>query len=577
MTSQADMAEALAHHQVGRLPEAERIYKHILAGEPRHADALHLLGVAAHQSGEHECAIELISRAVDAGPVNAFYLNNLGEAHRALEQWVQAADCYRRCLSIDPRHAAAHNNLALVHAAENRLEDADGSFRSALALTPDDPEVHANLGDVLTSRGKLDDAIVCFQRAVALEPGLAAVHGRLGRLALEQRSLAEAVDSFRKSLALQPDDADTQVGLARALLEQHRFEEAEAAASAAMRLSPEHDSAPQLLGYALFHQDRYDEASDAFLTPVRRLRALGSCPDNTTSTFNQVSRTKLQQDIEQLQYLIECGRLPEGHHHLLKDYQDFVARYAENVERTVLLRVPPDDPIAPYYNRLIVDAPEPTIPGGSLNPDLDTKAVESAFHASQLGFTQIDQLLNDAALLALRRYCIEPSIWFEMDFRSEVSSSLLNGFCCPLLLQIAADIRAAFPSVFGDHQLVTCWTYKYFQNGTDGHLHADRGAASLNLWITADESNLEPDTGGLELWNKAVPDDYFHVTGEEMDHMGQVLIAEPDAEPGYVPYACNRAMLFRSNVLHKSHRMKFKDAYPLRRVSITFLYGKPGQ
>ncbi len=82
------------------------------------------------------------------------------------------------------------------------------------------------------------------------------------------------------------------------------------------------------------------------------------------------------------------------------------------------------------------------------------------------------------------------------------------------------------------------------QDESDGHIHADNGAASLNLWITPDESNLETDTGGLVLWNKAVPDEYFDAAGEEM--------------------------------MHKTHRLKFRDAHPHRRVSITFLYGKPG-
>ncbi len=577
MSNQAALQEALAHHQAGRLPEAERIYERILAREPRHADALHLLGVAAHQGGEHGRAIALISQAVEAVPDNALFLNNLGEAHRALGEGEQAAACYRRCLSIDARNAAANNNLGLVHAAENRLEAAEASFRGALALTPDDPEVHANLGGVLALSRQVADAIACFQRAVALDPGLAPVHVRLGGLLLEKRRPLEADESFRRALALQPGDADAHVGLARALLEQHRFDEAEAAARAALLIAPEHNSAPLWLGYVLFHQGRYTQASDAFLAPVRRLRTLGSRVDDSHATFTQTSRTKLQQDIEQLQYLIDQGRLPQEHHHLLKAYEDFASRHIGNTDRTVMFQISSDDAIAPYFNRLVVDAPEPVIQGGALNPDLEAQAIESAFQASRLGFTLVDNLLNDAALAALQRYCLEPSIWFEMKFHSEVGSSLCNGFCCPLLLQIAGEIRTAFPSVLGEHLFATCWTYKYFQDESDGHVHADNGAVSLNLWITPDESNLENDTGGLVLWDKAVPDEYFDVTGEEMMQMSQALITEPDAEPGYVSYACNRAMMFRSNVLHKTHRLKFKDAYPHRRVSITFLYGKPGQ
>jgi hypothetical protein len=272
----------------------------------------------------------------------------------------------------------------------------------------------------------------------------------------------------------------------------------------------------------------------------------------------------------------QAGRLTQAE----RIYERILAsepQHAGNTSRTVMLPILPDDAIAPYFNRLVVDAPEPVIPGGALNPDLDAQAIEAAFHSGSLGFTQFDNLLNGTALAALQRHCLEPSIWFEMKFHSEVGSSLCNGFCCPLLLQIAGEIRDTFPSVFGEHLFSTCWTYKYFQDESDGHIHADNGAASLNLWITPDESNLETDAGGLVLWNKAVPDEYFDATGEEMMHMSQALIAESDAKPGYVSYASNRAMMFRSNVLHKTHCLKFRDAYPHRRVSMTFLYGKPGK
>jgi hypothetical protein len=36
-------------------------------------------------------------------------------------------------------------------------------------------------------------------------------------------------------------------------------------------------------------------------------------------------------------------------------------------------------------------------------------------------------------------------------------------------------------------------------------------------------------------------------------------------------------MMPASNVLQKTHRLDVNNAYPQRRVSITFLYGKPGQ
>src|SRR5690349_21501330 len=81
MPSVREMLEgALAHHQAGRLVEAEAVHRQVLAIEPDNADCLHLLGMLADQKGSTAEAIGLIGRAV----------------------------------SIEPKHAAAHNNLGLV-------------------------------------------------------------------------------------------------------------------------------------------------------------------------------------------------------------------------------------------------------------------------------------------------------------------------------------------------------------------------------------------------------------------------------------------------------------------------------
>ena len=55
-----DLQLAVQSHRAGNLAHAEQIYRRILSGDPCHCDALHLLGVIAHQQGKNERALTLI-------------------------------------------------------------------------------------------------------------------------------------------------------------------------------------------------------------------------------------------------------------------------------------------------------------------------------------------------------------------------------------------------------------------------------------------------------------------------------------------------------------------------------------
>ena len=58
------LATAIEHHRPGRFGQAERIYRAILQANPRHPDALHLLGLIAHEAGRHDAAVDYIRQAI---------------------------------------------------------------------------------------------------------------------------------------------------------------------------------------------------------------------------------------------------------------------------------------------------------------------------------------------------------------------------------------------------------------------------------------------------------------------------------------------------------------------------------
>src|SRR5437868_13745803 len=71
---------ALRHHRAGEFPQAESIYRQVLASDPRNLDALQLLGTLAHQVGRNDVAIELLMQAIALKGDVPHYHNNLGKA-----------------------------------------------------------------------------------------------------------------------------------------------------------------------------------------------------------------------------------------------------------------------------------------------------------------------------------------------------------------------------------------------------------------------------------------------------------------------------------------------------------------
>ena len=172
-------AEALSHHQSGRLAAAEQGYRQILEADPEHADSLHLLGVIGLQTGHLEAALDLVQRAVRLRPDGAVYHSNLGQVLERLDRLEEAEQAYRTAIDLDPASAEACNNLGRLLQSQGRLNEGEASLRRAIELNPAYAEPHTNIGNLLKDRGDLDGAIAAYRRAIELRPDLSMLHSNL--------------------------------------------------------------------------------------------------------------------------------------------------------------------------------------------------------------------------------------------------------------------------------------------------------------------------------------------------------------------------------------------------------------
>jgi Flp pilus assembly protein TadD len=145
-TMSASLEAAAQHHRQGRLDQAAHGYHAVLARDSRNADALHLLGVIAHQRGEHAQAIELISRAVAINSAAAPFHHNLAEACRASGDPESALAHYQKAIQLRPTYADAFNNLGRAIEMLGRPGEARAMYRRAVAIDPLHAKAHFNVG-----------------------------------------------------------------------------------------------------------------------------------------------------------------------------------------------------------------------------------------------------------------------------------------------------------------------------------------------------------------------------------------------------------------------------------------------
>jgi len=207
------MAAALQHHQNGNFPEAETLYRQVLDVAPGHFDALHMLGVLAHQAGYPEDAVKYIGKAVRIDKKHAAAFNHLGAAHRALGQLQEAEKCYRSALKLKYDFAEAHYNLANLFVDLKQFKEAETTYKKAIKFKPDYAEAYCNLGAVLVELGKLSEAEKTCLCALENKQNYAAAYYNLGRAKLKLGKADEAEQAYRLSIKLQPDNAEAYCNL----------------------------------------------------------------------------------------------------------------------------------------------------------------------------------------------------------------------------------------------------------------------------------------------------------------------------------------------------------------------------
>lgn len=251
---------ATAYHQAGKLNEALVGYRKVLRKYPRHADALHLMGIILDDQGKAEEGLAHINKAIaicaDFAP---FYLNRglvffrqqqfttaisdfnqalllgyrnpqsygyLGDALLANKSIKLAIEAYQQALQLEPNNINICHNLGNAYLAEKDYSSAANCYKTVLEFKPDSAETLTNLGIVLTAQNKIDEAISYHQKALIIKPNFIQAHNNLGLAYNQLRDFYAAETTYRTALTLDQNNAEVYLNLGVNYRDQNKIEQA---------------------------------------------------------------------------------------------------------------------------------------------------------------------------------------------------------------------------------------------------------------------------------------------------------------------------------------------------------------
>jgi len=284
----------MAFHQREAFDQAEALYLAILADEPNHFPATHLLGDLKNKKGDFQSAAQTLQRALVLNPRSALAHLNLGISLWNLDRLEEALTHYRYSVRFNPANPDALFNCAFAFQALQQAEAALFHWNELLTLNPDHAAALLNRGMVLQDLKRPDEAMASFVKALALDPALAEIlltravrlneHLRhLEALAIQDKVLEitpdcfgalvdrsgtlvklgrprEALSSLDLALLLNPDSFAVLYCRATALLDLKRPEEALATCDRALVLQPDSVEANMNRSAALIALNRHAEA-----------------------------------------------------------------------------------------------------------------------------------------------------------------------------------------------------------------------------------------------------------------------------------------------------------------------------
>jgi tetratricopeptide (TPR) repeat protein len=203
--SQADreksmLRQAMSLYQSGKTPEAERMFKSILAMDFRNADAYYNLGVIAEGKGDLNSALNNYKAASNINPNDSDLKDAINSVQNKIDQQesnnrIQAEQARQQQDSQKRQQLQSMVSDASAAYKGGNFDKAINELNSVAIQAPSDPDVQYALSQAYRGKGNIAAAKQALQRAIALNPNNSLYQSALTQLNQPSKAASSQIAS----------------------------------------------------------------------------------------------------------------------------------------------------------------------------------------------------------------------------------------------------------------------------------------------------------------------------------------------------------------------------------------------
>ena len=164
-------------------------------------------GNALRMKGELEKAIRDYDEAIRLDPESGMAFNNRGSAWYVKKEFDKAIQDYSEAIRLDPNDTLALNNRAGAWHDKGDLDKAIQDYNEIIRIDSKYVFAFNNRGTVWYAKKEYDKAIADYDEAIRLDPEYAHAHFNRGEARYAKGDYDEAIADFTKLIQLKPKDA----------------------------------------------------------------------------------------------------------------------------------------------------------------------------------------------------------------------------------------------------------------------------------------------------------------------------------------------------------------------------------